>query len=612
MSRSTLVACAVACAFVPASGAVADPFLRLDDYDDHELQVVGFELARPTQVKIEAEGVDRGSTSWRWGRSRGFTRNFRWGSEDDDRGPLATAWILDSATRKVVWSQDESRDKRSGRDREDDRWTVRNETTVELQPGRYELYAWAGWPWGDNVQIFGLHGLHDAIFSIDSRDRRGNTRLRRAFRDCFVQLSSDAVRADDVARFEPSGEIAGSVYRAAGLGDEAFVRAGFTVDRALSIRVYALGEMPFDWRHPADGGWIVNRDTRERVWEAGGRDFDAAGGADKNRVFDQEIALEPGSYELCYGTDDSHSKEEWNAAPPYDPLNWGVTILPGKGFDSGAFHVQGELVRGDAVVDLTRARDDDVLEKRFRLARDTDVQIYALGEWNDGADEFADGGWISEARSGRVVWEMTDRNTTAAGGAEKNRMFDGVVRLPAGDYIAHYETDDSHAYRRWNASAPWDRNAWGLALYPGRGASAADFQASDVSTADIDGAGAKGDALVAIVRVRDNADRSEKFTLDSETRLHIRALGEGQDRELYDYAWIEDDRGRVVWEMTWRNTRHAGGASKNRIFDDEIRLDAGTYEVHYVSDGSHSYRNWNARKPRDPEAWGVTITRAGR
>jgi hypothetical protein len=289
-----------------------------------------------------------------------------------------------------------------------------------------------------------------------------------------------------------------------------------------------------------------------------------------------------------------------------------VTLLPGKDFDAAAFHVEGELKRGDPVVDLTRVRDNDSVEKRFRLARETDVHVYALGEWNDGADEFADGGWITDAR-GKVVWEMTDRNTEAAGGAEKNRMFDGVVRLPAGDYIARYDCDDSHAYRDWNSDAPWDQAAWGLALYPGPGASAADFQVSDVSTADVGGAVLRGDAVVSMVRVRDDEHRRDKFTLEADGRVHIRALGEGDGGEMYDYAWIENDRtGRVVWEMTWRNTRHAGGASKNRIFDDDVHLDAGTYEVHYVTDGSHSYRRWNARKPRDPEAWGITITRDGR
>ena len=68
-----------------------------------------------------------------------------------------------------------------------------------------------------------------------------------------------------------------------------------------------------------------------------------------------------------------------------------------------------------------------------------------------------------------------------------------------------------------------------------------------------------------------------------------------------DYAWIEEaGTGRVVWEMTYRMTEHAGGAKKNRMFNDTIRLDKGEYVVYYETDGSHSYEDWNASPPTGP------------
>jgi hypothetical protein len=79
---------------------------------------------------------------------------------------------------------------------------------------------------------------------------------------------------------------------------------------------------------------------------------------------------------------------------------------------------------------------------------------------------------------------------------------------------------------------------------------------------------------------------------------------------MYDYAWIENSRtGRIVWEMTYRKTERAGGARKNRMFDDSIFLEAGEYEVFYESDDSHSFVDWNDSPPHDPVHWGVTITR---
>ena len=80
---------------------------------------------------------------------------------------------------------------------------------------------------------------------------------------------------------------------------------------------------------------------------------------------------------------------------------------------------------------------------------------------------------------------------------------------------------------------------------------------------------------------------------------------------MYDYAWIENNQtGRTVWEMTWRNTLPAGGASKNRLFDDIVLLPPGSYTVRYITDGSHSAGDWNAAPPKDPFNWGVIISLA--
>ncbi|MEO5896699.1 MAG: hypothetical protein ABIS06_13455 [Vicinamibacterales bacterium] len=79
-----------------------------------------------------------------------------------------------------------------------------------------------------------------------------------------------------------------------------------------------------------------------------------------------------------------------------------------------------------------------------------------------------------------------------------------------------------------------------------------------------------------------------------------------------DYGWIEDAKtGKTVWEMTYRSTAHAGGASKNRRFDGTITLPAGEYVVTFETDGSHSFADWNADPPEDPDAWGITLFRKG-
>lgn len=76
---------------------------------------------------------------------------------------------------------------------------------------------------------------------------------------------------------------------------------------------------------------------------------------------------------------------------------------------------------------------------------------------------------------------------------------------------------------------------------------------------------------------------------------------------MYDYGWIENEQGRIIWEMTYRKTSHAGGAKKNRLFNDTVYLEAGTYYVYYETDGSHSYNDWNSTPPDNPELYGITV-----
>ena len=88
--------------------------------------------------------------------------------------------------------------------------------------------------------------------------------------------------------------------------------------------------------------------------------------------------------------------------------------------------------------------------------------------------------------------------------------------------------------------------------------------------------------------------------------MRIFAIGEGQGSEMFDYGWIEDDKGSRVWEMKEPQTTHAGGAGKNRKVDVQINLPAGNYKLRYKTDDSHSFDHWNALPP-DINFWGITV-----
>src|SRR5690606_39532873 len=110
------------------------------------------------------------------------------------------------------------------------------------------------------------------------------------------------------------------------LRDDQYVQQGFALARPMEVEVYAVGELRRD--EGFDYGWIVNADTRERVWEMDYAGTRHAGGAAKNRVANEVIRLPAGRYAAFFVTDDSHSAEAWNEAPPFDPLVWGLALLP--------------------------------------------------------------------------------------------------------------------------------------------------------------------------------------------------------------------------------------------------------------------------------------------
>jgi len=116
--------------------------------------------------------------------------------------------------------------------------------------------------------------------------------------------------------------------------------------------------------------------------------------------------------------------------------------------------------------------------------------------------------------------------------------------------------------------------------------------------------------IAQIVRVRDGRHDRKNFVIKTRQPVRVYALGEGSDGDMYDYGWIEDaNTGRTVWEMTYRMTERAGGATKNRMVNATVVLDEGEYVLHYMTDDSHAFNDWNADPPRDRENWGISLYR---
>jgi len=533
----------------------------------HVVSEQGFVLKKDLPVRIKATGVEYRDEA------------------------VAYAWILAKGSRAPVWNMAESNTERGLKsfDRTFDK-------EVRLPKGEYELYfavaPYNVWKYGKGSSTGFWEGLFGGGDSWSRWERESS--------QMGVELWLDETNQGDLESV-PIAQADNAVVKLAPLGDDESEQEHISLSKDTRLRIYAIGEGVGE--EMADYGWIVRDGTNDEVWTMEYDDTEWAGGAEKNRMIDKTITLPAGEYTVSFTTDDSHSYREWNALPPYDPQHWGLTLWPADpGAEKPAIRMPKKVEQEtDVIVKMTRIGDDRLERQGFTLMRPAKVRIYCLGEM--GHDKyFADYGWILDAKTRETVWEMTRTNTKHAGGANKNRMFNGVVTLEPGSYEVYYMTDDSHAYRDWNAGPPRDPESWGITVR------AAD-EGFDSQTVQPYREENDPDLLAGLIRVKDDEDLDKTFVLQEASSVRVYAIGEGRDDDLFDYGWITDSNGKKVWRMRYEDTRHAGGAAKNRMVNETIRLSAGTYTLHFRTDDSHAYEDWNDDPPRDPVHWGISVSR---
>ncbi|MFO7446853.1 MAG: hypothetical protein R6W90_10835 [Ignavibacteriaceae bacterium] len=499
-------------------------------------------------------------------------------------------WIIKSDTRDVVWHLTQNIN--SGSKKMNGIFSFEEEKN--LAQGEYEVYYTAMYNYGRN--FFTNNNWLKNIFAgnFNNYDRNDLIGLGMS-----VSSSSPSFTETNVegAADRFNGKAIINLIRN---GDKQDIKKGFTLKNSTRLKIYALGEAEDEASY--DYAWIYDVKKNKRVWNLNYNNAKHAGGADKNIMFNGEVTLPEGSYLVNYTTDDSHSFEEWNSLPPDDPQFWGVTIWASTENDlkNISEFKQDDIVK--PLVELTKVGDNESVSQGFSLSKDTKLRVLCLGE-GVGDEDMADYGWIIDADSRKIVWKMEEDRSEHAGGADKNRMIDEEITLRKGNYIAFYSTDDSHSYFDWNDAEPYDKSRWGITIWTvnesdKQGISL--FNEKDFKSKNVAG---------EIVRVRDNDFESREFTLDKETKIRIYAIGEGVRSSMADYGWIEEDAtGKTVWEMIYRKTDHAGGASKNRMINEVITLPKGKYRIYYETDGSHSYRDWNSAPPDDQERYGITLT----
>jgi len=593
--RPLQVGCLIAAISV-AAYAGEKQIVTLKDLSDVQVRSAGFHIPQETIVHIKSIGAGAEN---------------RWSFHDGDHGgDMNTySWIIDAATRNVVWEMTMDNSSKYRDDRSFD-------GTVTLPAGSYEAYlAAANFSYNTaftHISITVDHRKNPLFGDVKSEKKNffnwitgwWSDDIAKAWNKRSKNWELDLLVDESVpvAMFTPPKERDNVVLKATGLGDNEVMRKSFELGEPATLFIYALGEGDREGQL-ADHGWIVSQADRRRVWDMQLRNCTYAGGAEKNIRYVNTVSLPKGDYTLYYVTDGTHSCACWNANPPYDPLNYGITIAIDEERERKAYRVIPNEEDRNVIVSLIHPKNSDYLTEGFTLKREARVRVYAIGERDNSRRSMADFGTIMDAKTREKVWTMDVDRTSHAGGASKNQYIDEIITLPRGSYIVTYTTDDSHTYNDWNSDPPYDQEHYGITVM---------------------GVGEKWDPsivgkytderdknLVAqIIRPGDNVDATKPFSLDKTTRIRVYAIGEGMGREMDDYGWIEDARtGTVIWEMTYRMTFYAGGDRKNRMVNTTIILDKGDYRLRFKSDDSHSYGDWNADPPDDQQFWGITLYR---
>jgi CubicO group peptidase (beta-lactamase class C family) len=112
--------------------------------------------------------------------------------------------------------------------------------------------------------------------------------------------------------------------------------------------------------------------------------------------------------------------------------------------------------------------------------------------------------------------------------------------------------------------------------------------------------------VASIEAVANNARRSVEFALEKCTRLRVYAIGEGDEQSMADYGFVENvATGQVVWRMYHFETESAG-YPRNRLADRALSLPAGSYRLHFETNGAHAFDDW-AERPPSHRFWGITL-----
>ncbi len=119
--------------------------------------------------------------------------------------------------------------------------------------------------------------------------------------------------------------------------------------------------------------------------------------------------------------------------------------------------------------------------------------------------------------------------------------------------------------------------------------------------------------IASILKVGEASNLEKTFTLNSDQKVLIIGLGEGQmdvGVGLSDAGSLLNEDGKTIWSMNdLFKTFNDGGGFKNRIALGCLNLKKGDYKITFATDVGHSYGTWNVIPPPDSLWYGIQVLR---
>ena len=113
----------------------------------------------------------------------------------------AYAWIIDHETREPVWVMKERHTDKVNRNRV----LRKEETDIDFEKGKYELYLYSGSHMFSNISIRGTGDFFEILGDIFNHD--DHDEFEEYLDESYVKLSSDEISSGDVKQFEVTGDL---------------------------------------------------------------------------------------------------------------------------------------------------------------------------------------------------------------------------------------------------------------------------------------------------------------------------------------------------------------------------------------------------------------------